>query len=73
MLLNHPETNGLIRVIDVDELMDPHAASVKGRSQSGEEEQEVADYPKSSLRFASGETLPQCWSDPNHQKSDRSS
>ncbi len=67
MLLNHPESNDLIRIVDVDELMNPHVCVVKGRSQSGEEEQDIADYPKSSLRFASGERLPHCWTDPDHQ------
>lgn len=69
MLLRQPESNDLVRIVDIDELMNPHVSNVKGRSQSGEEEQEVAGYAKSTLRFASGEPLPQCWSDPDYQVS----
>ena len=67
MLLKHYESNALIRIVDVDELLNPHVNNVKGRSQSGEEEQEISEYPKSSLRFTSGECLPRCWTHPNHQ------
>jgi hypothetical protein len=49
VLLKRPESNDLIRIIDVDELMNPHAGSVKGRSQSGEEEQEITDCPIAGL------------------------
>ncbi len=67
MLLSHPETNRLIRIVDADQLMISLSTTMKGRGQSGEEEQEVVDYAKSSLRFESGEPLPQCWTDPDHQ------
>lgn len=68
MLMRDREADDLIRIDDVERLLDPFQKTVPGRSQAGEEEQEEIDYDKSSLRFPSGEPLPQCWIDPDYQK-----
>lgn len=67
MFMQEKETGTLVKVMEVDELIDPLQTSIKARKQAGEEEQSLAPYEKSNLTFPSGEALPRCWVDPNYQ------
>lgn len=69
MFMQEKETGTLVKVLEVDELIDPLQTSIKARKQAGEEEQSTAPYEKSNLTFPSGEALPRCWVDPNYQMS----
>jgi hypothetical protein len=60
-------TEALIRVIDVEQLINPLASNVSGCLQAGEEEQDVAEFAKDSLVFPSDEELPRAWKDPDYQ------
>lgn len=63
--LNRDKT--LIKVLDTKALFDPFEANVQGQQQSGQAEQPPSSFEKSHLIFPSGESLPQCWLDPNYQ------
>jgi hypothetical protein len=63
MLLKDKQSDALIEVEDVGMLVNAGEAAVSGRSQLGEEEQDLEDYVKASLMFPSGEDLPRCWVD----------
>ena len=71
MFLKHVPTGDLIDVVNLDELFDPTQAQVQGRDQAGQEEQEVATYPKEQLAFPSGEPLPQSWKSANYRSERR--
>ncbi len=61
MLLKHRLQDVIVKVSDIHTLLDPYAASVEGRMQWGEEEQDREPIEKSDLCFLSGEPLPECW------------
>jgi hypothetical protein len=63
MLLKDKQSDALIEIEDVRTLINPSEHKISGRSQLGEEEQDPEDYPKASLMFPSGESLPRCWVD----------
>ena len=65
MLLTDKRSGDLVRIDDVDALLNPFTTEVRARDQAGEEEQDWADFPKTQLAFPSGEELPECWTDPN--------
>ena len=67
MLMRNLKTQDVIRVEDLDDLMNPFEQQVKGRSQAGEEEQDRMAYAKSGVVFPSGESLPRCWTDPTYR------
>lgn len=71
MFLKQPGSECLIRIIDINELIDPGCARVAGCSQAGEEEQDVDSYDKTELQFASGEPLPKCWLISEHSAATR--
>lgn len=58
----------LIEVLDTKALFDPFEEKIQGKKQSGQSEQPPADFKKSQLIFPSGESLPQCWLNPNYQQ-----
>jgi hypothetical protein len=57
----------LAEVLDLKQLFDPYATSVRARLHAGEELQDPQDLLKSELTFPSGEPLPRCWTDPMYQ------
>lgn len=57
----------LIKILDIDMLIDPNHRKVSGQIQEGQEEQEPEDFSKQNLEFPSGEALPLCWLDVNYQ------
>ena len=67
MLLKSKATEDLIEITDPDELVNPVQASVKGRNQAGQEEQNTESYQKTDLIFPSGEPLPRCWVDADYK------
>lgn len=68
MFLKDKQNENLIKVADVESLINPSKNSVPGKVQSGEEEQDTADFAKDNLQFPSGEALPRCWTDADYQK-----
>ena len=67
MLVKNREDNTLIQVMNSEELIDPSKESIEGREKAGEEVQPTQNFSKSQLVFPSGESLPQCWLNPNYQ------
>jgi hypothetical protein len=67
VLLQSIETHDLIKVLNVDELVNPSHPQVCGQRQAGQEEQNLEYYSKNELIFPSGETLPRCWLDANYR------
>jgi len=55
-------------VLDTRMLMDPNESSVKGSLHFGEEAQDPEFFEKAGLNFPSGESLPQCWTDPDYRR-----
>jgi hypothetical protein len=70
MLVRLIASKDLIEIDDIDQLINPFNASVKGQSQAGEEQQEAALYGKDKLEFTSGEPLPRSWRDPHFKTRD---
>ena len=68
MLLHDKQTNSLVEILDIESLFNPVQSTVRGSSQAGEEEQSPKEFTKDSLKFPSGEELPQCWIDANYRK-----
>lgn len=67
MLLQLKESGELVKVLDVQELIDPNHDVVHAQEQEGQEEQQPDSYKKESLVFPSGEKLPRCWLDANYR------
>jgi len=59
--------NGLVRISQVDELINPFSEKVKGQIQAGESEQPPEPFNKKDLVFPSGESLPLCWLDSDYK------
>lgn len=67
MLLKDAKTGDLVRVVDLQEAVDPHLKKIRVRYQAGEEQGDPVEVDKSSLVFPSGEPLPKCWLDPHYR------
>lgn len=67
MLLKNKETDGLIKISGLEELIDPFQDKVNGQIQAGQNEQPVEAFAKQDLIFPSGENLPLCWLDSNYK------
>jgi hypothetical protein len=67
MLLKDHDTGKLVEVLALRDLYNPSHAMVVGRLHYGEEAQDPAHFEKTKLRFASGEPLPRCWTDPHYR------
>jgi len=64
MFLKHITNGELVEVIDLQDVINPHTATIRGRGGFGTESmQKITDYLKEELVFPSGEELPQCWID----------
>ncbi|MBE9050044.1 acetyltransferase [Nostocales cyanobacterium LEGE 11386] len=68
MLLQLKDTGDIVKILDIQELIDPNNHIVHAQDQVGEEEQEPDSFQKENLIFPSGETLPRCWLDANYRK-----
>jgi len=67
MFVKDTQAQTLIKILEPDQLFDPVQQQVKGQEQAGQNEQPPRDFDKSRLKFPSGESLPQCWIDPEYQ------
>jgi hypothetical protein len=67
MLLQLKDSGELVKVIDVQELINPNQDVVHAQQQEGQEEQQADSYKKENLIFPSGETLPRCWLDADYR------
>jgi len=70
MLVRVVVSKDLIKINDIEQLVNPFDASVKGHSQAGEEQQEAELYRKEDLAFPSGEPFPRAWLDPDYKTSE---
>ena len=68
MLLKNKEAGNLIKVLDLDGLINPNQDFISGQGQAGQEEQNATEFSKNNLVFPSGEELTRCWIDPNYTK-----
>jgi hypothetical protein len=68
MYLKDQTSGDLVEVLNVIGLADPFQKTIQGRFHVGEELQDPMDFDKMKLLFPSGESLPQCWVDPNYKK-----
>lgn len=68
MLLKLKDTDELVKIVNVQELIDPTIDTIHAQEQRGQEEQPPESYQKESLVFPSGENLPRCWMDANYQQ-----
>lgn len=67
MLLQLKDAGKLVKILEIQELLDPNNDVVHAREQQGEEEQEPDSFKKENLVFPSGEDLPRCWLDANYR------
>lgn len=67
MLLQIKDSGELVKIKDVQELINPNTDTVQAKEQEGQEEQQTDSYKKQSLVFPSGENLPRCWIDANYR------
>ena len=67
MLLKSQKTKGLIKISELDALIDPFKDKVEGQIQAGQNEQPPEPFDKKDLVFPSGESLPTCWLDSDYK------
>ncbi len=67
MLVKQKSDGHLVEVLSLNDLFNPHHASVVGRLNYGEEIGDADNFPKTDLIFPSGETLPRCWVDAHYR------
>lgn len=67
MFLQLKDSRDLIKIVDIQELLDPNSEIVHAQDQEGQEEQETDIYKKEELVFPSGEELPLCWLDAQYR------
>lgn len=67
MLLKIKDSDDLVKISDVQQLINPNTDTVHAKGQQGEEEQPTDSYKKEILVFPSGENLPRCWIDANYR------
>jgi hypothetical protein len=67
MFLQNKSSQTLIKITNIKDLFNPLRQEISGRSQEGEEEQDLQAYDKQDLIFPSGEELPRCWLDSNYR------
>ncbi|MBD2515527.1 acetyltransferase [Nostoc sp. FACHB-973] len=67
MFLQLKDTGELVKILEIQELLDPNNDVVHAQEQEGEEEQEPDSFKKENLVFPSGEDLPRCWLDAHYR------
>lgn len=67
MFLKHEPTGKLMKVIDLNDLLNPLHETVAMSLHYGEEAQDPEAIAKQALRFPSGEALPGAWTDPHYR------
>lgn len=67
MFLKNKESDKLIEILEISELIDPFKEKVTGQMQAGQNEQSPESFTKKDLVFPSGENLPVCWLDSEYK------
>lgn len=67
MLLQVKDTGELVKILEIQELLDPNSDIVHAQDQEGQEEQQPDTFKKENLVFPSGEDLPRCWLDADYR------
>lgn len=67
MLLQTKNHRELVKITDVQQLINPNSDSVEAKQQQGQAEQPAESFKKENLVFPSGESLPLCWTDVNYK------
>jgi hypothetical protein len=67
MLLQLKDSGELVKITEIQELLDPNNDTVHAKDQEGQEEQQTDSFKKENLIFPSGEDLPRCWLDANYR------
>jgi hypothetical protein len=67
MFLKESQTDQLVEVVDLTELINPSQSEIKAQMQAGQNEQPSSTFAKSELMFPSGEPLPRCWVDAHYR------
>ena len=68
MFLQIKDSRDFVKIVDIQELLDPTIKTVHAQEQEGQEEQETDIYQKVELVFPSGEKLPRCWLDAHYRE-----
>ena len=68
MFLQIKDSRDLVKIVDIQELLEPTIKTVHAQEQEGQEEQETDIYQKVELVFPSGEKLPRCWLDAHYRE-----
>jgi len=61
MYLKHIPTGELVEILDLQDVINPHALMVRARKDINDHLQRTKDFVKAELAFPSDEPLPQCW------------
>ena len=67
MFLRHSRNDILVEVLEMSKLWDPFQKEILARIHAGEEMQDPEMFLKSELKFPSGESLPQAWTNPHYR------
>ena len=68
MFLQLKDSGDLVKIVEIQELIDPNSEVVNAQDQEGQEEQEPDTFKKENLVFPSGEVLPRCWLDADYRQ-----
>lgn len=68
MLLKDKQSGELVKISDLETLIDPTKSTITAKLQAGQEEQDPEEFAKDALSFPSNENLPECWLNPNYQQ-----
>jgi hypothetical protein len=68
MYLMQKNTEKLVEVLSLGDLINPSQDQIVGRFHAGEELQDAESFNKQEMSFPSGEALPQCWLDPHYRE-----
>jgi hypothetical protein len=68
MFLMQKNGERLVEVLSLSDLINPNQAQIVGRLHAGEEMQDAESFTKGDMQFPSGESLPQCWLDPQYKQ-----
>ncbi|MEJ2619734.1 MAG: acetyltransferase [Candidatus Thiodiazotropha sp.] len=68
MFLMQKNSERLVEVLSLTDLINPNHSQIVGRFHSGEEMQDAESFNKAQMQFPSGEPLPQCWLDSGYRQ-----
>ncbi|ELS00792.1 hypothetical protein Xen7305DRAFT_00004930 [Xenococcus sp. PCC 7305] len=67
MFLKQKSSGNLVEILEPPNLYDPFKVEILAKCHAGQEMQDPEMFVKSELIFPSGESLPQCWLDPDYK------